>query len=393
MYSGKGKGKIVKKIAIIGASYLQEPLIEKARSMGIETHVFAWRANDIGEHTADYFYPISIIEKKKILEKCREIGIDGICSISSDLAVVAVNYVAEKLHLYGNPDDTTLRCTNKHTMRECFAKNGDPSPKSVLIDKSSDLDGIELKYPIIVKPLDRSGSRGISKLNNNEHLAEAIEAAKEQGFIKKALIEEYATGQEYSIECVSYNGQHHFLQMTQKYTTGAPRCIETGHLEPAVVSDETRDNVRKVVFHALNSLGVRNGASHSELKIAKDGMIRIIEIGARMGGDFIGSDLVHMSTGVDFVRVVIQIALGEEPDLVPDRETKIAGVRFIFSKEDADVFYKLQKEHPEYIVNYEISDDLTGDVIDSSTRLGYFMMQADSRDELLKYMPEQGSVD
>ena len=383
----------MKKLAIIGASYLQEPLIEKAKSMGIETHVFAWKADDIGERTADYFYPISIIEKENILGKCCEIGIDGICSISSDLAVVAVNYVAEKMNLPGNPDDTTLRCTNKHAMRECFAINGDPSPKSILVEKAIDLDGVELRYPIIVKPIDRSGSRGISKLNNNEHLAEAIEAAKEQGFIKKALIEEYATGQEYSIECVSYNGQHHFLQMTKKYTTGAPRCIETGHLEPAVMSDETRENVRKVVFHALNSLGVRNGASHSELKIAKDGMIRIIEIGARMGGDFIGSDLVHMSTGVDFVRAVIQIALGEEPDLVPDRETKTAGVRFIFSKEDADIFYKLQKEHPEYIVNYEISDDLTGDVTDSSTRLGYFMMQADSRDELLKYMPEQGSVD
>ena len=383
----------MKKLAIIGASYLQEPLIEKAKSMGIETHVFAWKADDIGERTADHFYPISIVEKENILKKCKEIGIDGICSISSDLAVVAVNYVAEQMHLSGNPDDTTLRCTNKHDMREAFENNGDPSPKSILVEKAADLDGVELRYPIIVKPIDRSGSRGISKLDNDEHLEEAIKAAKEQGFIKKALVEEYAIGQEYSIECVSYHGQHHFLQMTHKYTTGAPRCIETGHLEPAPVDYGTRERVRNVVFHALDSLGVRNGASHSELKVAKDGTIRIIEIGARMGGDFIGSDLVHMSTGVDFVRAVIQIALGEEPDLVPDRETKTAGVRFIFSKEDADIFYKLQKEHPEYIVNYEISDDLTGDVTDSSTRLGYFLMQADSRDELLKYMPEQGSVD
>ena len=383
----------MKKLAIIGASYLQEPLIEKAKSMGIETHVFAWKADDIGERTADHFYPISIVEKENILKKCREIGIDGICSISSDLAVVAVNYVAEQMHLSGNPDSITLRCTNKHDMRACFEKNGDPSPKSILVEKASDLDGVELGYPVIVKPIDRSGSRGISKLDNDEHIEEAIKAAREQGFIKKALVEEYATGQEYSIECVSYNGQHHFLQMTHKYTTGAPRCIETGHLEPAPVDGETRERVRKVVFHALDSLGVRNGASHSELKIAKDGTIRIIEIGARMGGDFIGSDLVHISTGIDFVRAVIQIALGEEPDLTPDRELKTAGVRFIFSQEDANVFFRLKKEHPEYIVDYEINDDLTGDVTDSSTRLGYFLMQADSRDELLKYMPEQGSVD
>ena len=292
------------------------------------------------------------------------------------------------MHLYGNPDETTLRCTNKHDMRECFTKNGDPSPRSVLVESREDLDGIELEYPIIVKPLDRSGSRGISKLDSDEHLAEAIKSAEKQGFIKKVLVEEYAKGQEYSIECVSYNGQHHFLQMTQKYTTHDSRCIETGHLEPALVSAEIRENVRKVVFHALTSLGVKNGASHSELKIAKDGTIRIIEIGARMGGDFIGSDLVHISTGIDFVRAVIQIALGEEPDITPDREIKTAGVRFIFSKEDADVFYRLQKEHPEYIVAYEISDDLTGNVTDSSTRFGYFMMQTDSRDEMLEYMPD-----
>ena len=378
----------MKKLAIIGASYLQEPLIEKAKSMGIETHVFAWKADDIGERTADHFYPISIVEKENILKKCKEIGIDGICSISSDLAVVAVNYVAEQMHLSGNPDDTTLRCTNKHDMREAFENNGDPSPKSILVEKAADLDGVELRYPIIVKPIDRSGSRGISKLDNDEHLEEAIQAAKEQGFIKKALVEEYATGQEYSIECVSYNGQHHFLQMTHKYTTGAPRCIETGHLEPAPVDDGTRERVRNVVFHALDSLGIKNSASHSELKIAKDGTIRIIEIGARMGGDFIGSDLVHISTGIDFVRAVIQIALGEKPDLEPDRKPMIAGVRFVFGQDDVDVFHKIKKEHPEYIVEYNIDDDLSGDVTDSSTRFGYYIMQAASMDDVVAYLPK-----
>ena len=71
----------MKKLAIIGASYLQEPLIEKARALGCQTHVFAWKTGDIGERTADFFYPLSIVEKEKILERCREIGIDGICTM------------------------------------------------------------------------------------------------------------------------------------------------------------------------------------------------------------------------------------------------------------------------------------------------------------------------
>lgn len=112
----------MKKLAIIGASYLQEPLIQKAKSMGIETHVFAWAANDVGEKSADYFYPISIIEKEQITQKCREIGIDGICTIASDLAVITVNYVANQLHLNANSMECTRLSTNKHLMREAFEK-------------------------------------------------------------------------------------------------------------------------------------------------------------------------------------------------------------------------------------------------------------------------------
>lgn len=211
-----------KKIAIIGASYLQEPLIRKAKEMGIETHVFAWKAGDVGEEIADYFYPISIVEKEEILYKCQEVKVDGICTIASDLAAVTVCYVAEKMGLSGNSIQTGLVSTNKHEMRMCFERNGDPSPKSVLVESVKDLMDRELEYPLIVKPLDRSGSRGITKVNYFEELESAIERAKEQGFEKKALVEEYAEGKEYSVEFISWQGQHTFLALTEKFTTGAP---------------------------------------------------------------------------------------------------------------------------------------------------------------------------
>lgn len=379
----------MKKIAIIGASYLQEPLIEKAKAMGLETHVFAWAAGDIGEKSADYFYPISIVEKDQILDKCREIGIAGICSIASDLAAITVNYVADKMGLVGNSPECALISTNKHLMREAFEKNGDPSPKSILVTSIEDLDGIDLQYPVIVKPTDRSGSRGITKLLDERGLAEAIENAKEQGFEKKALVEEFATGQEYSVECVSCHGEHHFLAMTKKYTTGAPHFIETGHLEPAPVSEEILRKVKETVFHALDSLKITSSASHSELKIASDGTIRLIEIGGRMGGDCIGSDLVQLSTGVDFVRAVIQIALGEAPDLNPIHKGGVASVHYIFGKSDYDVLEKLKKEHPEFIVREEISGECHGEITDSGSRYGAFLMRADSIEELEKYLPWQ----
>ena len=377
----------MKKLGIIGASYLQVPLIQKAKEMGIETHVFAWASGDVGEDVADFFYPISIIEKEEILTKCREIGIDGICSIASDLAAITVNYVADNMGLVGNSLECTEVSTNKHSMRKCFEKNSVPSPKSVYVESVSELKNIEITYPIIVKPVDRSGSRGITKLTTPEGLEEAIESAKIQGFDKHALVEEFATGQEYSVEFISWQGEHHFLAMTKKYTTGAPHFIETAHLEPAPISNEKLEEVKNVVIHALNSLEIQNGASHSELKISKDGRIAIIEIGGRMGGDCIGSNLVELSTGIDFVKAVIQVALGECPDLTPRDATTQAAIRFVFSEEDILVLEKIKNDHPECIVEVELQEITEGKVTDSSTRFGYYLLRAEEEGILEQYLP------
>lgn len=379
----------MKKLGIIGASYLQMPVIEKAKEMGLETHVFAWAAGDIGEKAADYFYPISIVEKEDILEKCRQIGIDGICTIASDLAAVTVNYVAHAMGLTGNSPECAEISTNKHKMRLAFEERQDPSPKSILAAGVEDLEGIDLQYPVIVKPTDRSGSRGITKLQSGEGLAGAIAYAKEQGFEKKALVEEFAEGNEYSVECISYKGTHHFLALTQKYTTGAPHFIETGHLEPAPVSEELLEKVKATVFRALDTLKIENSASHSEIKIDETGRIAIIEIAGRMGGDCIGSHLVQLSTGVDFVKAVIELALGEEPDLVPKGNTGAAAIRYVFAKEDIAVLEKIEKEHPGFLVTKDVQEVLEGEVTDSSTRYGMYLLKAECVKELLPYLPEQ----
>ena len=375
------------KIAIIGASYLQEPLIRRAKEMGIETHVFAWAANDVGERIADYFYPISIVEKELILEKCREIGIDGICSIASDLAVITVNYVAERLGLIGNGEESVRLSTNKHNMRLAFERNGDPSPRSILVTTEADVDE-DIEYPVIVKPLDRSGSRGILKVTEKKQLPRAIEKAKQQGFIKKALVEEYVNGVEYSVEYLSYHGEHHFLALTFKYTTGDPNFIEVGHFEPANVSDDELELIKNTVLHALETLKIKNGASHSEIKILPDGSIKIIEIGARMGGDFIGSELVKHSTGIDFVKAVIQVALGEEPDLTPSEEKGYVGIHYICEQEDINVFNKVKTEHPEIIIAEEVPETVIGKVTDSSTRFGYFILKSKDAEIVDRYMPK-----
>lgn len=339
-----------KKLAIIGAALFQEPAILKAKELGLETHVFAWEAGDPGEKMADFFYPISIREKEEILAKCQEIGIDGIISIASDLAMVTVNYVAEKMGLTGNSIEATLISTNKHEMREAFAKGGDPSPKSIVADADTDLDAIDIALPLIVKPTDRSGSRGVIKVEKKEDLKAAIDFAINESFEKKAVVEEFATGDEYSVEYISCRGRHYLLAVTEKTTSGEPWFIEMSHIEPAPITDERRENIRRVCDHALDTLMLYDGAGHIELKVDKDENIKIIEIGGRMGGGFIGSDLVELSTGYDYVGNVIKIAMGEEIGEPVLRNDKVAGIKFITCKKDLEEYRERVKANPDSIV-------------------------------------------
>ena len=359
-------------LAVIGASYLQLPLIRKAKEMGYTTHVFAWEANDVGEKEADFFYPISIVEKNVILEKCQEIGICGICSIASDLAAITVNYVANKMGLNANSMHATSISTNKHLMRETFELHGDPSPRSFLVDSNTNFDSLDITFPAIVKPTDRSGSRGIYKIYSKDSIRDAVEAALEEGFEKKALIEEFAEGQEYSVEYISYHGKHHFLALTMKYTTGAPHFIETGHLEPAPIDEVTLSKIKSVVEHALDSLELTEGASHSELKIDDNGNIKIIEIGGRMGGDCIGSDLVRYSTGYDYVKMVIDVACGKEPDFTMVCEPITVESKFIFNEEDIQQFNH-DKMNGKVLRVVDFHPERIGHVTDSSNRAGCYI--------------------
>ena len=385
------------KLAVIGASHFQLPLIQKAQQMGCEVHAFAWECGDVGEAAADVFHPVSIVETDTIVSVCKEVGIDGICTIASDLATVAVCTVADALGLVGNSLACMNVSTNKNLMRKAFASADDPSPRSVLVHagdaKAFDPATYGLQYPLIVKPTDRSGSRGITKLETPydiDALHNALQSALEQSFAKEALVEEFATGDEFSVEGMSWEGEHHILTITRKGTTGAPHFIETAHLQPCGLNDKTQQVVRKVVTKALGTLGVEYGASHSELKVASDGTVRLIEIGARMGGDCIGSHMVQLSTGIDYLAAVVDVALGRKPNLMPARDPAVSAARFLFDEDDLKMFDALQHEHPE-LVRYSCmtAEPGTQEVLDSSTRLGHFVMASNEGAALAPYLPDK----
>ena len=373
----------MKKIAVIGASYLQLPLVKKAKEMGLEVHCFAWNEGAVCKDLADFFYPISIIEKEEILMVCQEVGIDGICTISSDVAAPTVAYVANKMNLVGNDYDAAVKANNKYQMREAFMKAGVPCPKYMMVN--SDTLNTEiikksfqtLQYPIIVKPSDRSGSLGVTKVENSSELYSAIELAMEKSFKHQAMVEEFIEGREISVEFISYKGVHYPLQITDKVTTEAPHFVELEHHQPSTLSEEMFTTIYDITKNALNALDLTNGASHAEYKITKEGRIAIMEIGGRMGGDFIGSDLVRLSTGYDFVKGVVDVALGEFEEPIKTLNM-CSGVYFLCKEtEHLKSIIDNWRDNPAFVLG-EITDTELREVTCSADRSGYVIYQADN---------------
>jgi len=367
-----------KTIAIIGASYLQRPLVERAKQMGLRTICFAWAEGAVCKDICDVFYPVSITEKEQILRLCQEEHIDGVCTIASDVAAPTVAYVAQHMGLTGNSYEAALKANNKFAMRNAFMAAGVPCPAYRICQSAEQIDPEQMRYPVIVKPTDRSGSLGITKVTNHEDLKAAITTAVNHSFEHEALVEQFIEGREISVEFISYGGKHYPLQITDKVTTEAPHFVELAHHQPADLTAEQYQSIYALTEKALNALDVTNGASHAEYKITAQGEIYVMEIGARMGGDFIGSDLVRLSTGYDFVQGVIQVALGsfEQP-----RQPlhKYAGVYFLSADTEQVKDYIVHSADYPQIVMAEQTDDTLRHVTCSSERSGYFIYQADKK--------------
>jgi len=366
----------MKKLAVIGASYLQIPLVLKAKDMGIETHCFAWEDGAVCKEIADFFYPVSILEKEKILDICRQVHIDGITTIASDAAVPTVSFVAGNMGLKGNSFDDSLAATDKYLMRKRFAEFSVSSPQFIIAtDNYSTKD---FRFPVIVKPTDRSGSRGVKKIESPDGLQDAVLRAQKESFTHQAIIEEYITGSEVSVESISWKGKHYILAITDKVTTGEPYFVELEHHQPSNLPEDIQQKIKSETLKALVALNVKYGASHSEFKITKEGEVFAIEVGARMGGDFIGSDLVYLSTGYDFVKGVIDISLGHfEVPFLPSN--KCSGVYFL-CKETENLLPIIQNaaKYPQ-IVEAEITDRALHALQCSADRSGYFIYQAEKR--------------
>ena len=366
-----------KKIAVIGASYLQLPLVLKCKELNYYSICFAHIEGAVCADVCDQFYPISVLEKEEILKICKELQIDAVLTIASDIAVSTVNYVAEKLNLFGNPTSSSQLCTDKNKMKEALSNYHLPTAKFCQLTEAKEFHLLSsFNFPLIVKPADRSGSLGVTKVNTFEALTLAFETAMHHSLNKSVIVEEFIIGKEISVESITFEGKHFFLALTDKVTSGAPHFVELEHHQPAKLSEEDTTLIKEILSKALNALQIKNGASHSELIIDSNNNIIINEIGARMGGDFIGSHLVQLSTGYDFLKGVLDVALGEFKEIKIHTNIAFSGVLFLSSITD---FEKRINPNQREIVQYEINEIKNETLTKSADRNGFYIYQADKK--------------
>lgn len=369
----------MQKIAIIGASYLQVPLYKKAIELGIETIGIAWSEGAVAQNLCTRFYPISTLEKEKILEVCIKEKIDGILTIATDIAVPTVTYVASQIGLNGNSIESAKLSTNKFLMRTVFSKNDIKCPQFFEVKNMDQINELilQLTFPVIVKPVDRSGSKGVTKVSNINSLAIAIETAISESLTKSAIVESFIQGCEVSVESISFNGKHYILAITDKVTSGSPHFVELEHHQPSSLPADIQQKIKKETIKALHALEIKNGAAHSEFLISGN-EIFITEVGARMGGDFIGSDLVYLSTGYDFLKGIIDVALNrfEEPHI---QWHKNSGVLFLSEKTPFVKEMIEQKDVKPFVKQFEFSNGNIKPLTQSADRSGYFVYQASKK--------------
>ena len=370
-----------KKIAILGANYQYLTFYRQTKALGYEIFSFGRAEDDhvSAEKYADHFYDISFTEKEKILEICKREGVQGVTSFLIESALPYVYYISRGLGVACNSPECEALTANKYTMREQMRKEGVSIPAYKAVKSAAEV--YDITFPVIVKPSDSGGSRGITLVRDKGDYNAAIERAMGWSPSKTALVEQFIEGREFSIESISFQGKHYVLQITDKETTGAPYFVEMSHHQPANLTQKQWDDIRNLVLKMLKALKVEYGASHTEVKMDKDGIPYVIEMGARMGGGFITSDLVKLSTGYDFVKGVLEVSTGSftEPTF-PSK--KHSGIYFLCeeTKEKVLPYIEDRAKYP-FIVDADIWGKIQT-VQCNSDRGGYFIYQADKRIEL-----------
>lgn len=324
----------MKKLLVLAAGILQVPVIKKAREMGHYVIAADGNPEAVGLPLADKAIVANITDEEVMLRIAREEKVNGVIHPCSEVSMNVMGRINDELGLSGISRETAIQATNKHLMRKAFERYGAPSPKSFCTNEVDDAWDIFInkfsRNTAILKPSRNSGSRGVAKISQQtekEEFVSLFNRAMNDSRDQSVMIEQFIEGPEFSVEIIVWNGHVNVLTVTDKKTTEAPYFVELGHNQPSVFPLEMQAKLKDAAVAGVKALGLNNCAAHAELKLMEDKPY-LMEIGARLGGDFISTVLTQLSTGIDMVAAAINAALRIEPNLVPQGPQQGVCIRY-----------------------------------------------------------------
>ncbi len=316
-----------KRILILGGGIMQVPAINLAKGMGLSVIVADGKSDVPGRKIADYFEQVDLKDHRGMIETAlrykKDGGLDGVFTAGTDFSLT-VAMVAEAAELPGIPVEAAVNASNKGRMREVLQGAGIPVPRFMEISDPEELDecsdigpGNNLVFPLVVKPVDNMGSRGIRRVDSCSELKEAALKAFGYSSSGRIIVEEYLSGPEYSLDALVYDGEVHICGVADRHIFFPPYFVEMGHTIPSGSEPYVIEEVMDVFKRSIAAVGITEGAAKGDIKWSGDRAF-VGEIAARLSGGYMSGWTYPYSSGIEVTRSAIRIALGLPPeDLTP----------------------------------------------------------------------------
>ena len=311
----------VKSILMLGGSRQQVVAIEKAKELGFRTVLCDYLPDNPGQYSADVFYQESTTDRERMLEIARAEGVSGVLAYSSDPASPTAGYVAEALGLPTNPLAAIETMSEKHLFRAFLKDAGLPCPQAFGFPRDAAPEEVAVKakgfrFPLVVKPTDSSGSKGVTVLDDLAGLEAAIAHAGEFSRNGVLICEEYIRKSFPHVvggDIFVVDGQVRFWGlMSCLRDEGLGGLVPVGEKTPSGLSASQNAAVKDVLQRLVTALGVRFGELNVEVIVGEGDVPYVLELGSRAGGNMIPVQLADAS-GVDLVAANVLCAMGEDP--------------------------------------------------------------------------------
>jgi len=366
-----------KKVLILGVAAVQMDAILELKEMGYETYACAMAKDGPGAEVADHFDIIDILDEESIIKHIQDNGISAVYSVGSDLAMPVACSISQKLQLpHFVSSDTARICNNKNLMRTTLGKSFKGNvPFQILESKDAEL---ELDFPLIIKPADAQGQRGVKLVRNYHDYIEGYTIAKQYSRSGLVIAEKYISGSELSVNGYVVNGEIKFLLESDRETWPQYIGLIHKHIVPSKsFSEETKEEMAEIIKEACKKLEINNGPVYAQMKL-EEGKPYIIEITPRLDGCHMWRVLSYY-TGVNLLKLTFQHLLEGDVSELNNQSNDINNeyiLEFICQEPNTAADYSGYEDKTEkalYSFNYYKQGEIIRPVNGKYEKIGYFI--------------------